>query len=152
MAQSGTLFRPLLNLTLSKEKMANKCEVYFGLRGDNFDPKEITDIIGIEPTKGKQKADAIPKNSYWNYSLGKIENGIIDVYELSSKLVSILQPLENNILKAIKKHNLRAALEVVIWFSTDEEISTPAIGFDETTIQFLNSIGATIDIDTYLIK
>lgn len=130
--------------------MTNECEIYFGLIGDNFDPNEVTKIIGIKPTKAKQKAEPIPKISYWNYSLGKIENEIIDVYELSSNLVSTLQPYESKIKKAIKQHNLRAVLEVVIWFSTNEEVSTPAIGFDETTIQFLNSIGATIDIDTYL--
>ncbi len=47
------------------------------------------------------------------------------------------------------RFNLSPRLEVVLWFSVNEEHSTPAIGFEVDTIKFLGEIGAFIDIDTY---
>ena len=54
------------------------------------------------------------------------------------------------IIKAVQKFNVVPRLEVVLWFSDDETISTPAIGFEVETIQFLAKIGAYVDVDTYL--
>jgi hypothetical protein len=31
----------------------------------------------------------------------------------------------------------------------NDEISSPAIGFEQNVIQFLSKVGASIDIDTY---
>ena len=38
---------------------------------------------------------------------------------------------------------------MVLWFSMNEEHSTPAIGFEVETVNFLGEIGAFVDIDTY---
>jgi len=87
----------------------------------------------------------------WEYSTDKIENDIIDIYEMSSFVVSQLAPYTNNIRKAIEAFNLEATLSVALWLTSDEAKSTPAIGFDSNVISFLHEVGATIDVDTYIV-
>jgi len=36
-----------------------------------------------------------------------------------------------------------------LWFSINEEHSTPAIGFEVEAVKFLGEIGAFVDVDTY---
>lgn len=130
--------------------MTNEGEVYFRLFCHETDPIIISNEIGIKPTSIKHKAHPIPRHSEWIYSSGKINNDYIDVYQLATSIVSDLEPYADDI-KAVKdKYAIEAVLEVVLTFSNDDSVSTPAIGFDSEVIQFLNYVGATIDIDTYL--
>jgi len=125
----------------------NDAEVYFRLVGDNFDPTEV--VLGIQPTRIQRKGTPIPKLSSWVYSTGKIINESIDVYEMSSGLVSQLEPYTDAIIAAMKTHSLEAVFQVVLTITLDESKSTPAVGFDQRTISFLDRVGASIDIDTY---
>ena len=127
----------------------NEAEVYFALRGDDFDPDVITHIVGIQPTSTRRKGTPAPKCAVWKISLGKVEGEIIDVYELSSALVSKLLPYQDRIAMEKEELGLDAVLQVVLWITTDESKKTPAIGFDSQVIAFLNAVGAGIDIDTY---
>lgn len=130
--------------------MTNKGEVYFALFGKDFDPDEATRLIGLTPTDVKIKSDPRPKLSMWKYSSGKVADDALDVYDLSSKLISELQPYITQIVKAKETLQLDAVLEVVLYITTKETKSTPAIGFDTEVISFLHAVGATIDVDTYL--
>jgi hypothetical protein len=68
---------------------------------------------------------------------------------MAEEIVEKLRPKKDKILEAINKFNLKPRFEVVLWFSVNEEHSTPAIGFEPETVKFLGEIGALIDIDTY---
>lgn len=127
--------------------MTNEGEVYFGLWGDDFDPTALS--LGVEPTSIMRKADPRPKHSSWMLSTGKVRADLIDVYEMSSSLIAKLEPYTDKIIKAMKDHSLEAVLEVVLTVTPNDQISTPAIGFDSRVISFLNKVGASIDIDTY---
>ena len=127
----------------------NEGEVYFALKGDNFNPEDMTKFLGIQPTSTSIKGTPIPKQNSWELSSGKIINECIDVYEMASSLIETLEPKTELLIKAIKHFNVKPHLEVVLWFTVNEDISTPAIGFDEKTIQFLGKVGAYVDIDTY---
>ena len=129
--------------------MTNEGRVYFALYGGDFDPDEVTRVVGLEPTSIRRKAEPIPRHSSWEVSTAKIEDEIIDVYEMSSSLVALLQPHAEQIAAVKQQLKLEAVLEVVLWITTDDSKSTPAIGFDSNVIAFLNRVGATIDIDTY---
>jgi len=131
--------------------LTNVGYVHFTLYGDNFNPDDLTKFIGVQPTSTKVKGSPTPKKSMWEYSTDKIENDIIDIYEMSSFVVSQLSPYTNNIRKAIEAFNLEATLSVALWLTSDEAKSTPAIGFDSNVISFLHEVGATIDVDTYIV-
>lgn len=130
--------------------MTNEAEVYFALYGADFDPEEATRRIGLEPTSIKRKGEPkTRRHSFWQISSGRIEGDIIDIYEMSSALVTLLAPCTEKIAKTRRELGLEAVLEVVLWITTDESKSTPAIGFDSEVISFLHAVGATIDVDTY---
>jgi len=127
----------------------NKCEVYFKLVSDDIDPDEITKLLGIQPTKVRKKAQPRQKYNSWEYSSGKEASEVIDVYKMSSAIIEALYPKMGDIAKIVKEKNLFSELQVVLWISMDDSISTPAIGFEKETIAFLTKVGASIDVDTY---
>ena len=127
----------------------NEGEVYFALDANDFDLDEVTKFLGIQPTSTMKKGNPIPKNTSWVYSSGKVMQDYIDVYGMASNLISTLEPKTETIIKAINRFKLKPRLEVVLWFTCKEDVSTPAIGLDEKTIKFLGEVGAYVDIDTY---
>lgn len=129
--------------------MTNEGRVYFMLWGDDFDPDEVTRYIGFEPTTIMRKGNPKPKRSSWQFSTDKIEDELIDVYEMSAALVSKLKPHTDKISSIKKQLGLDAVLEVVLRITADDNKLTPAIGFGTDVISFLNNVGASIDIDTY---
>ena len=129
--------------------MTNEGRVYFALYGKDFDPDEVTRLVGIEPTATRRKADPIPKHSCWEVSSVHVENDLVDIYEMSSVLIAKLKPHSDSIASAKSKLGCEAVLQVVLHITIDDSISTPAIGFDVDVISFLNAVGASIDVDTY---
>ena len=134
--------------------MTSTGEVYFWLYGENFEPNEISDFIGLTATRMRRRDERnpdlpLPKNSAWKFSLGKIEDDVIDVYEMSENLVLKLTAFESKIAEAIQKFNLTAVLQLVLWIDQDETKSMPAIGFERPVLDFVNAVGATIDVDTF---
>jgi hypothetical protein len=138
--------------------MSNRGEVYFALYGDEFDPNEITHLVGVQPSSTQRRGSPGPsppgaprpsKWTSWKLSTGKIERDIIDVREMSSAVVSQLRDCAAKIASVKERLGLEAVLEVVLYFSTDESVPTPIIGFDHDVIAFLNVVGATIDVDSY---
>jgi len=131
-------------------EVLNEGEVYFALTCDrDFDPAIVTAALGIEPTRTSRKAEPTPKLSGWYLSSGEIISEVIDVFEMSTTLVARLIPKTPEIKRLMAEHGLGAHLEVVLWITMDDTKSTPAIGFDPTTIHFLSAVGAYVDIDTY---
>lgn len=124
------------------------------MRG-NFHPSEVTDRIGIKPTSAEMKHEKCPERgiarcSHWHYSIDYNEKGLLDVYEFSDAIISDLQPYRDRIGKVVEEMKLNATLQIVLSISTDDSIETPILGFNKGVIEFLASVGASIDIDTYL--
>jgi len=129
--------------------MTNEAEVYFSLFAKDFDPEEVTRLVGLQPTAARRRGDPTPKYSYWHFSSGKVVNDIIDVYELANRVVAQVKPHAERIAVAMNQLQLQAVLQVVLWITMDESKSTPAIGFEPEVIAFLSTLGASIDIDTH---
>ena len=131
----------------------NEGRVYFALDGDDFNPDDITHLLDIEPTSVIKKWSKIPNRfpakSSWQLSTDNVVNDFIDVFAMADSIIEILKPEKPRIMEVIERFSLIPRLEVVLWFSIDEEHSTPAIGFEPNTIKFLGDIGAFIDVDTY---
>ncbi|MBC7624847.1 MAG: DUF4279 domain-containing protein [Aeromicrobium sp.] len=129
--------------------MTNKALVYFALSGNDFEPDEVTRLIGVEPTSIRRKGVPTPVFSFWQFGSEEVVSDIVDIYEMSSALVFRLQAYEAKIANTKKLLKLDAVLQVVLWITADESKSTPAIGFEPEVITFLSNIGASVDIDTY---
>ena len=74
---------------------------------------------------------------------------MIDVYALAEVIIAKLSGSAEAIREVAKKHRLEATLQVVLTISTNENLSTPAIGLSVECVQFLAAVGASIDVDTY---
>ena len=134
--------------------MTSAGEVYLSLFGDNFEPDNVSQHIGLVATaverKGARNPDVpLPRVSAWAFSIGKIEDDVINVYDMSERLVEKLVPYGLKIAEAKEIFNLTCVLQVVLWIDQDDTKSMPAIGFERSVIDFLKVIGGTIDIDTY---
>lgn len=127
----------------------NVGEVYFALRGDSFEPEIVTRALGIEPSRVSRKASPVPKCSSWVLSSGEIVAEVIDVYAMGEAVIAKLSGSAEAIRGAQKQHGLDATLQVVLTVSPDDSLSTPAIGFSAESVQFLASVGASIDVDIY---
>ncbi len=131
----------------------NECYVYFAFDGDDFNPDDITSDIGIEPTsvlrKGSKIPNIRPRINSWKLSTETIINEIIDVEEMSLEVVRKLQHKIELIEKIKEKYSASTRFQIVIWITTDEKQSTPAIGFNVEIMKFLVETDTFIDIDTY---
>ncbi|WP_072789361.1 DUF4279 domain-containing protein [Duganella sacchari] len=75
--------------------MASRGEVYFAMYGDEFEPDEVSAHVGLLATKVRRKGERrpdvpLPRNSSWEISTGRVENDVIDVYEMSEALANQL--------------------------------------------------------------
>ena len=131
----------------------NECCVYFAFDGKDFEPDEITRILDVVPTaikrKGKQVPGRILRQDSWILSTPRIVGESIDVYELTTSIIKILEPKTDKILDVRERFKADVRLEVVLWIAVQDTISTPVIGFAARDVKFLAKVGAHIDIDTY---
>lgn len=133
--------------------MPNEGRVYFGLSGD-FDPIFLTGMLGLEPTQAwargaKDPVRVLPRCSLWDYSSETVVGEIVDIYEMTEALVVQLEPFAERIRDTVTRLRLSAVLQVVLHISTDDSVSTPAIGFSPRVVRFVAEVGASIDVDTY---
>ncbi len=137
----------------------NRGQVYFSISGGDFDPVVVTRRLGIEPTsvwrqgeKVEQSRVAgrlIPRSSMWQLSTPEVEGEIVDVYQMSASIVSVLSDRAPAIAEVTKQLGLYCVLEIVLHIAVDDQVSTPIIGFAPEVIAFLAGVGASIDVDTY---
>lgn len=131
----------------------NEGRVYFALDGDDFNPDEITEFLGVAPTsvrrKGTKIPGKVPKMNSWELSTEQVVSDFVDVFAMSTEIINQLKPIKDRIIQAKERFNASPRFEVVLWFSMNKEHSTPAIGFEVETVVFLGEIGAFVDIDTY---
>ena|SRR5688572_13287529 len=137
-----------------REKLSSKSYAYFALRGDDFDPINVTKELGIEPTNAWKKGDdkgqylLNQKYSNWEWSTEKGKESIyLDklVDEVVEKLKSKIEVI--NMLKV--KYQLESVLVIVMHIDTNPEESTPALGHNFKTIEFLYQTQTGTDVDIY---
>ncbi len=134
--------------------MTNKAEVYFSLKGEEFNPDSFTEASHLTPTESWKKGEKgkyvkAYKFSYWKIGVEAVEGEIILVDEMAEILVTAIEAKKEVIRDYVNKYDLYSVLEVVLHISTDENLSTPALGFKASTIEFLNYVKAEIDVDIY---
>ncbi|MES2777139.1 MAG: DUF4279 domain-containing protein [Bacteroidota bacterium] len=127
--------------------------VYFALEGDNFNPDEVTKRLGVLPTKIRRKGEPVGNNgmknkfSAWYLHTEKTDNLFVknlvkDVVERLFDKIDIINGLK-------KDFHLTSILETVLLIDENEEVSTPVIGQDLNTIEFLFRTSTKTDVDIY---
>lgn len=127
--------------------------VYFALKGDDFDPKEVTKKMDLKPTNSWRKGDKGVYNPKMKFSCWQLETEkgsepiLIDnlVTEIVNQLSNKIEII-NELKRALK---LNSVLEIVMDIDTNEEQSTPALGHDLKTIEFLHATKTITDVDIY---
>lgn len=131
----------------------NKGRAFFALAGYHFNPDDITQLLGIEPTSidasGARSGLDNPVLSLWELSTDTVTDDV-DVYKLTETIVKQLDPVKDKILQVAKSHNLSPRIGVALELSVDKDESVPDVGFGARTIKFLAEIGAFINVDYQL--
>ena len=135
--------------------MANKIEVYFSIAARDFDPSEITNALGVEPTSSHATGEPLKyvakaKYSKWCLSSGVKSAEDADMYELSRDLIDILKDKIEVIISLKNKFDAKIVLQTSIQMDESEEpdnVSYPSVGLESDEILFLSKIGASLDVD-----
>lgn len=129
---------------------SNKARVHFTLSGYHFNPDDITNLIGIDPTStdagGLMGSPDKPTISSWELSTDTVTEDV-DVYALIEIILKKLEPIKEEILAVCKSHNLSPRINVVLTLSVDKDENCPDVGFGGRMVKFLADIGAFINVD-----
>ncbi len=127
--------------------------VYFALTGDKFNPDLITNILTIEPSESWQTGDKGKYKKELTFSCWKLstKKGIeyLDIDKLVKEIVLKLTNKIDIINKLKHKYQLESVLQVVLDIDLNPDQSTPLIGHDLETINFLFKTQTKTDIDIY---
>ncbi len=132
---------------------SNTARVHFTLAGYHFNPDQVTQHLGIQPTSvdasGARSDLNKPVLSSWELSTETV-SGDFDVYKLTDALIKKIEPAKDKILAICKSLNLSPRLCLVLILSADQSESVPDVAFGARTIRFLADIGAFINVDYQL--
>lgn len=127
--------------------MTPQIQTHFIITGI-FNPEELTDTIGLDPTKvwraGETVKDTLVSRRFDGWKLSTPEVSSYELDEEIKKIISFLDPHKLKIREYCAKHNLNIELSCII---TTEEGEFPSVHFDRKLIEDINNFNAEIDID-----
>jgi hypothetical protein len=133
---------------------ANKGRAYFGISGYHFDPRLVTEFLGLEPTSvddsGMRGSLDKPAISSWEFSTETINSDTqeLDIYKLiDDELLKKIEPAKDKIIEICKSQNLSPRLGIELTLSIDKDETAPDVGFGARVTKFCSEIGAFINID-----
>ncbi|GAA0332868.1 DUF4279 domain-containing protein [Morganella psychrotolerans] len=123
----------------------------FSIYGDDFNPDEITELLGISPMevnlKGTINGTRKRPSTETNWSIYTRKEESYDVKEQTRKIISILNDKVIILNEIKKKYNISFMLSLLIEVENGEK---PAIYWTPETNYFLGSIGAESSVDIYI--
>jgi hypothetical protein len=124
----------------------NEQYAYFTIT-DSFDPAEITQRLGVEPTKSWRKGDLHPKNrlerKFSRWSLASRLDRSADLEDhIKDVLAQMDQKLET--FQSVSRE-FGGCLQLVGYF----RCQYPGLHFDRSTIEGLARYSLTVDFDFY---
>ncbi len=131
----------------------NKTPVYFSLKGEDFDPQKVTEILGIAPNESWQKGERGHYNSELAFSSWILSTSINhDFYDVNLLIKEIIDQLYAKIeaINEVKlQYVLESVLQIVLYIDTNEDNTTPYFGHDLNIIDFLYRTQTTTDVDIH---
>lgn len=127
------------------------CYTYFSITGD-FDPKEITDLLGLEPEETWKKGD--PRRygigtldfSAWEFGMCREYDGIVE-HQMKKTIAPLFEKRQE--LKEIReKFQVAFTLQIVPTVRFDE--FTPCLSPSMEVMKFCCETGTEISIDLYV--
>lgn len=85
----------------------------------------------------------IPKCTIWEYAMPEFTN--CDIEAELNKLVSILLPFKDGLIRLKKEYDVSFVLQLVLHIGEE----TPSLHFGSLVSKFASEIGADIDCDMY---
>ena len=123
-------------------KYLSKAYAYFTIGGKDLDTNDFTDHFKIEPTEvGENRF----KEKFWDYKI-EAEDANEGLDQSINKLMETLNPKSKEIRAYASKKGLYTKIFVVIQSENDED---NGVFFNQAFIQFLNDLGAEIEVDVY---
>lgn len=128
--------------------------VYFALKGECFDPAQVTARLGVAPSQTWQKGDPTRygnrqrQYSAWELSTAKSTERL-DMDRLVTKIIDQLHDHTEAIVAAKEQFDLTSVLEIVLYVDVNQEAPTPALGHDLRTIDFLFHTRTITGVDIY---
>lgn len=113
--------------------------------------KEITRVIGSEPTIIWNKGDLIRKDIFRNESAWIFSSGYIKTLYLEDVLNVLIDKLEPNVLLLsayLKKYSLESKFDIVLRIAGNQ---APSHCLSQRFIQLCSLLNADIDTDIYLL-
>lgn len=125
----------------------------FRITADRFDTDLISQQLNIQPTKTRIKGNRISQNNTHKYTftsweLGSTRQDSMDINDSLNQIIVLLKGKEDKLL-AIKQqlHDVNFIFGFFVYVENSE---IPSIYFKTSSIAFINSIQAEIDIDFYI--
>ncbi|MFG1911667.1 DUF4279 domain-containing protein [Kribbella sp. NPDC048928] len=131
---------------------------------EDFDPDSLTSLLDVSPTKVWRQGDALRSGRihratvWWWEGRERVER---DSEALVLEVLDVFEPVAEQLAEAIRRWGLTVEIGLVISMygvvrtDSDNEIgvdlSTPALAFSAETLRRLVRLGATLDIDQYVI-
>ncbi|MEE9445010.1 MAG: DUF4279 domain-containing protein [Cocleimonas sp.] len=129
----------------------NEAVISFTMAGYGFNPDDITEIVGLEPTTiingNSRQGENNPVISSWEFSSAKSVDDDIDVYYMTRMLIKQIEPAKDNIITAIERYSLVPKILIKLVISKDEDEAIPDIGISTRNIRFLAELGAFVNVD-----
>ena len=131
--------------------MIPKIKVEFRLTGTKILPEEITDLIGVSPTRVFRMGESIQgtkltwKSNGWCFSLNDYKD-TVDLGEEISFLLDHLTVFSTKIIRVCEEKKLDSEISCAVYM--DDE--TPIINLNQKVIAQLNELQTTLDVDLIL--
>ncbi|MBE1442607.1 DUF4279 domain-containing protein [Paenibacillus sp. OAS669] len=131
--------------------MSTKVSAEFSIIGDTFDPKIVTDMLGLNPTGSYVKGELVTgknlvrKESCW--FIKTEHEPSLDVNEQLEKIIKLINGRKKKLIELRNQIVVDYKFFIVIKI---EENQVPAIFLSSDIVEFAGNIQAEIEFDVYI--
>jgi len=131
---------------------------------DDFDPDQVSLLLGVDATETKRRGEVLSGGftcrwSSWVWGTQMLLNA--DSEDLVRQVLDKMEAARGELAQAREPWRLGAQINLVVYIYgvievEDDavpwaDVSTPALHFTSETVRRLAAVGASIDIDSYII-
>ena len=120
------------------------------LTGASFDPEQVTDALGIEPTKtwriGEPIQNTLLKRKHNGWSVATPRQESLDLGKQLRDLLRELEPKFSSIAALRERFGFDVEVSCAIYINGE----TPSMHLDRETLSMVERLGAEIDFDLYV--